>query len=158
MSLHEFTPKTVRVLVAGNVSYKVLEAKLNHLFLTNNSAADIQIVHTNNLKNSAENAARKWARKHSIQLVRFVPNWSDLNQPDAVISKNKYGKFDKKAGIRNTQSATEYATHVVIFDDNKKLNRLTKTVNSFAKAAQCHIRKYAKDGKAHRVITQLSFF
>jgi hypothetical protein len=57
-----------------------------------------------------------WAREKGIPVKRFVPDWSNIDVPGAVVKANSKGKYNAKAGFDRNQKIAEYADALIVLD------------------------------------------
>lgn len=57
-----------------------------------------------------------WAREKGISVTRFLPDWSNIDVPGAVVKQNRQGKYNAKAGFDRNQKMAEYADAVIAID------------------------------------------
>jgi hypothetical protein len=76
-----------------------------------------------------------WAKAHNIPVKPFPAEWSKLDEPDAIIRENEYGKYDAKAGIRRNEKMAEYADALiaVIKDESSGTTHMIETMQKLDK-------------------------
>jgi hypothetical protein len=62
----------------------------------------------------------RWARLKNIPVIPFPAEWSNLEQPGAVVRKNKFGKYyNANAGFFRNQLMAEYSDALIALWDGK---------------------------------------
>lgn len=60
-----------------------------------------------------------WAENNDVPVEPFPAQWKDLKAPGAVIRRNRYGKYNAKAGFDRNEKMAQYADALVAVWDGK---------------------------------------
>jgi hypothetical protein len=89
----------VRVLVCGGRNYANREAVFSCL----NSLPRLGLVVIQGGAQGADFWARRWSEEAGVAMIEERARWRDLSHPQAVVMRNKYGKYDASAGHRRNE-------------------------------------------------------
>lgn len=79
----------------------------------------------------------KWAKKNGIKVKRFPANWSDINNPHALIKENKYGKYNALAGFERNEDMAIYSDGLIVIIKGESED--TKNIIEMAEKYQLEI-------------------
>ena len=66
-----------------------------------------EVVHGAN-RGSPDGWGEAWATETDTPHRPFEPDWNDISHPDAIVREGRYGKYDKRAGIRRNEQMADY--------------------------------------------------
>ena len=105
----------MKVIIAGSrgvVDYKVVANAIER------STFKITEVVSGGAK-GVDSLGESWARTHVVPCKRFIPNWGDVDSPDAVVKQGKYGLYNAKAGYDRNEEMAEYADALIAIWDGE---------------------------------------
>lgn len=89
----------------------------------------------------ADKLAERFAKEKDIPTKIFLPDWNNINHPDAKVKTNSWGKkYDASAGFRRNKFIIENSDVVVAFWNGKSNG--TKNSLSIAKKLKKHFLIY----------------
>ena len=113
----------MRLIVAGGRDFKNFEYGfkcIDHMTKDTNKK-DITIICGKAA--GGDTCGEKWyeANKHlGVNIEYFIPEWDNVDKPDAVVKVNKFGKeYNAKAGMDRNHNMGDTATHLIAFWDEK---------------------------------------
>jgi hypothetical protein len=81
-----------------------------------------------------------WAEFNEIPVKHFPAKWDDLDAPDALIKKGKYGKYNAKAGSARNEEMALHADQLIAVWDGQSYG----TGDMILKAHKHGLRIYVK--------------
>lgn len=63
-----------------------------------------------------DSLGERWAKENGVPISQFKPLWNDIEVPGAIVAENKFGKYNKRAGIDRNVKMAEYAEALIAID------------------------------------------
>lgn len=126
----------MRLIVAGgrdfsdfNYGFQAMDKMLENTDLS-------EVVIICGKASGGDTCGEEWYKLHKLEGVDieyFIPEWDDVDKPDAVVKTNRFGKpYNAKAGMDRNHAMGDTATHLIAFWDGKSrgtkdmINYMTK--------------------------------
>lgn len=69
--------------------------------------SDFELVSGN--ANGADRLGERWAGSYGMNIKTFIPDWKNIDVPNANVKENAYGKYNANAGHIRNQQMGDYA-------------------------------------------------
>lgn len=66
-----------------------------------------------------DQAGETWARDNDLPVAVFIPDWDDIDKPDAVVRQGQYGPYNAKAGHDRNERMALYADALIAVWDGE---------------------------------------
>lgn len=136
----------MRLIVAGGRDFNDFDYGFKCIdHMTSNTPKAIITIVCGGAK-GADTCGERWYeynKELGVKIKYFIPDWSNINTPDAIIKTNKFGnKYNARAGIDRNHAMGDFATHLIAFWDGK--SKGTKDMINYMKSLDkpCKVFNY----------------
>ena len=112
--------KKVSLVIAGSRSIKdyevvkkAIEKGLKELKLSVSDISEVVSGHAAGVDKLGE----QWAGENKIKVTIFEAEWKNITRAGAVVAENKFGKYDKMAGLHRNTIMADHATHLIAVNE-----------------------------------------